>query len=441
MQIELPLTKDYVSDWGPWDAVREIIQNAKDEQELNGSEMTVTHDGIWLNVRNIGAELDRSALLIGKTSKKGIEHARGQFGEGLDLAFLVLARSGIEVICRTPTEKWIPRIDTSEEYNEEVLIVSTRKMKMQVSWVDIAIKIPLEDWEQMKPRFLFLDPPKEGEHVKTEHGTILFEDRHKGHVFVKGIFVALKDNISHGYDMNNVKLDRDRRVVDTFDLSWTASQMYSEAARRSDLMANRAYRMLRDGCEDVRYIGSMYVDHDTCQRIVKAFEKEHGENAMPVSSIAESREMEHAGIKGVIVDKPLRELIEREKGSALQAKINKGRDIKERFSWHDLIDTEQEILTKACEMVDSAVAHLIKDRPPIMNRLDVVTFNDPDVQGTAKNQDIRISRIHLIDLRETLAVLIHEEAHAMSLDKDMSKGHFDTTEEIWSYVAMAAMGL
>lgn len=444
MQIELPITQEYVSDWGPWEGVRELVQNAVDEQDLHGYQMAVTHDGEWLRVRSVGADMSRAALLLGKTTKRNIEKARGQFGEGLDLACLALTRAGLDVEIRTQTEKWVPRLGPSEEYaGETVLIVSTRKMQTQVSWVEVSVRIPAEDWTAMKPRFLFLDPPPEGEYVKTSCGTILLEERRKGMVFVKGIFVAMKDNISHGYDMATVKLDRDRRVVDTFDLSWSASQMYAEAVRRSDTMAQRTYKMLRDGCEDVRYIGSMYVDQETRQRIVAAFEEEHGANAMPVGSIAESREMEHVGIKGVIVEKPLREIIEREKGSAIEARAKKGRDVMEQFSWDDLIEDERDNLTRACEMIDVAVARLlgVDDRTPLMERLEVVTFNDADVQGTAKSQRVRVGRIHLLDFRMTLTILVHEEAHCVSLDRDLSKGHFDVTEEIWSYIAVGALGL
>jgi hypothetical protein len=442
MIIELPITRDYVSGWGPWEGIRELIQNAVDEQDMNGHQMTVNHDGEWFRVRSIGADLDRSALLIGKSTKKGIEKARGQFGEGLDLAFLALARAGLDVECRTQTEKWCPSIGYSEEYHDHVLIVRTRKLLTQVSWVEVSVRIPLEDWEAMESRFLFLDPPPEGERVKTQYGTILLEERRKGMVFVKGIFVAMKENIQHGYDMLNVELDRDRRVVDTFDLSWTASQMYAEAVRRSDAMTKRTYNLLRDGCEDVRYIGSAYVDTEVRQRIVKAFEEEHGENAMPVGSIAESREMAHVGIKGVIVDKSLRKIIEQEKGEAQEVKRKKGCDIKEQFSWNDLIEDEQETLVRACEMIDAAVARLLghERRTPLMERLEVVTFNDADVQGTACGQQVRVGRVHLLDLRQTLVVLIHEEAHCLSLDIDSSKGHFDATEEIWSYVAVNILG-
>jgi hypothetical protein len=187
----------------------------------------------------------------------------------------------------------------------------------------------------------------------------------------------------------------------------------------------------------------MYVSDSVRRKIVEAFEAEHGKNAMAVSSIAESREMAHVGFKGIVVDKPLREIIEAEKGTAIEVKAKKGRDVMEQFSWDDLTEDERSNLIRACEMIDGAVARLLgtSDRTSLMKRLEVVTFNNSDVQGTAKNQRIRVGRIHLTDFRMTLIILIHEEAHCISLGGDLSKGHFDLTEEIWSYVTMGALGL
>jgi hypothetical protein len=437
MRIELPITDTYVSEWGVWEGIREIVQNAIDEQDLHGHQMVVEHDGAMLHVRSIGADMNRAALLLGKTSKQGIEKARGQFGEGLDLALLALTRAGLDVEIRTQQEKWTAKLAPSGEYaGETVLTISTRKMPTQVSWVEVTVRIQADEWEALRPRFLFLDPPPEGEAVKTEYGTIILEERRKGQIFVKGIFVMVSDEISHGYDMSKVKLDRDRRVINAFDLSWATSQMYAEAARRSGDMAQHAYRMLRDGCSDVQYIGSMYVDSETRNRIIEAFEAEHGANALPVTSIAESREMEHAGIRGVIVSASLRQIVESVKGTASAAKARKGRDTQATFAWGDLNETEQNNLTRACGMVDTAVAKILNsaDREHTMSRTEVVIFNDLDVMGTANNQCIRIDRRHLSDFRVALSIVVHEEGHCLSLCADMTKGHFDIVEEIWSYI-------
>jgi len=82
----LPIKSTYVSHWGTWECVREIVQNAKDEEEENGHKMTVKYERGWLRLSNIGADLARNALLLGQTSKASRDDLRGEFGEGLDLA-------------------------------------------------------------------------------------------------------------------------------------------------------------------------------------------------------------------------------------------------------------------------------------------------------------------------------------------------------------------
>lgn len=39
----LPIKSTYVSDWGTWETIREILQNSKDEEEQHGSQMTVRY--------------------------------------------------------------------------------------------------------------------------------------------------------------------------------------------------------------------------------------------------------------------------------------------------------------------------------------------------------------------------------------------------------------
>ncbi len=82
--IKYPISANYVSHWGIWEAAREILQNAMDAPQYNVSytdgEMIVTNPG----------SLNLKALLLGESDKA--EGARGQYGEGLKLAMLIAAR-------------------------------------------------------------------------------------------------------------------------------------------------------------------------------------------------------------------------------------------------------------------------------------------------------------------------------------------------------------
>jgi hypothetical protein len=45
-EIKFPITLDYVSDWGPWEVVRELATNALDSDP--GFRMGMTDGTLWI---------------------------------------------------------------------------------------------------------------------------------------------------------------------------------------------------------------------------------------------------------------------------------------------------------------------------------------------------------------------------------------------------------
>jgi hypothetical protein len=96
----LPLSPDYVSHWGLWEAVREIYQNALDEVEAPSlAQIRFSDDALYISTPT--GKLTPDTLVLGKTSKRNKSQSRGKFGEGYKLALLVLARLGHRVTIRT----------------------------------------------------------------------------------------------------------------------------------------------------------------------------------------------------------------------------------------------------------------------------------------------------------------------------------------------------
>ena len=123
----LSLSPDYVSHWGFWEAVRELLQNAIDQKQVNPeSEIVFTHDED-LKVLTIGSTnsvLTRQSLLLGVTTKTNNRNAIGQFGEGYKLAMLVLARLFLDVEIHNGDEIWRPAFEFNDQYGANVLTVS-----------------------------------------------------------------------------------------------------------------------------------------------------------------------------------------------------------------------------------------------------------------------------------------------------------------------------
>jgi hypothetical protein len=81
--IDLNFTLDYCKRWGMREAVREVIQNARDV-ELQGGSFRVEHDARrnLLTVTSEGQHVTSRALVFGATDKADDPRTIGQFGDG-----------------------------------------------------------------------------------------------------------------------------------------------------------------------------------------------------------------------------------------------------------------------------------------------------------------------------------------------------------------------
>jgi hypothetical protein len=433
-KFSLPIKSTYVPDWGAWEAIRELIQNAKDEEEQNDHEMRVRHKGKLLRIENRGADMGREVLLLGQTSKAGRANLRGQFGEGLNLALLAGVRAGLDIVVYTQTERWSASLEPSSDYgNEECLVVTTRKLQKRRKGVEVQVTMTKDEWEEFRKLFLFLVTIPDNRIVRTEAGSILLEPERKGHVYAKGIFIQRLDKLELGYDLHNCPLDRDRRMVDVWDLQWKLSMMYQEAvSKRPELLGAEVYRMLRDNAEDTRQLKYNASDKMAAD-LANHFVAEHGEDAIPVGSIAESQELDHVGKRGVVVPETLRVVLAKKMGTPAEVREEILRTITETFAWSDLNAEERAILQWTASTIDSVSEGLRGNLVPIMERLEIVTFRDQNLLGTCvlESGAIRVTRTCLADPQKLFRTLVHEEAHAIADAGDGTKDHVDFVEELW----------
>ncbi len=106
-------------EWGEWEAIRDIVQNALDETER----YTWGYDtrGLWIADRGEGVSV--RSFLLGPAKLKP-EWARGRFGEGMKLALLTFLRLGYSVqVLTAHRELWavFVRVKTGpDEYDEQL---------------------------------------------------------------------------------------------------------------------------------------------------------------------------------------------------------------------------------------------------------------------------------------------------------------------------------
>lgn len=431
----LPIVSTYVSHWGTWECIREIIQNAKDEEQENGHKMSVRYERGWLRAMNHGADLQRNALLIGHTSKANRADLRGQFGEGLDLALLVGVRAGYEMKVYTKTEVWTPTIEHVEKFNDKVLVIRTSTRKTEGPGVEVRIKMPLDDWMEARKLFRFLVDDSEDDTIKVENGTILLHPDRAGQVYVQGIYSSTLD-LSYGYDLDTAKLDRDRRITDLWDLRWKLAAMLREGvATHPKRLAPTVYKMLKDKTDDVQSLAYNSDDH-FAEAMAAQFQSEYGAEAIPVEGMAESKQLDHLGAQGVVVSNTLKGVLASKVKSADDIKRELATAVEAEYSWHDLEARERSTLDRFVALVHEATTHWrdLWGIDPLLDRLHVVDFKKEGLEATCERSTgiVKIAKHLLTNEEDTLLVLVHEEAHALSSASDGEKEHVDMIEHIWS---------
>lgn len=435
MKIELTVTPDYVS-WGLWEGIRELVQNWKDA-DTKGKVGKISYDPEkqTLKLRNEGAELSRNVLLLGFSTKRGHADQAGQFGEGMKLGCLGLVKHGCAVTIRTGAEQWKPELDESKKFpGQKVLIFDVRNGMKDLGKTEVTVSgIPPKRWKEISDLFLFLSEIPEEDIIRCKSGSILLDPNRAGEVYVKGIFVDKVAGMKYGYDVNEKITDRDRGMVNTFNLKWEAGRMWNEAMGKGEkFVAKRIFKLLDDGAPDAEYIDT-HSSIETEDAVVKSFEEEYGEDAIPVSDMAESREMQFLGQKTVVVDGSLRKIVERKKGSMEEKKEALRNAITKRYSADEITPEEWAILDRTVELVRVAVPVLS------LKNVQVVEFGDTNLRGRFEDGVAMIRREELKSLRSALFVGIHEWAHAAG--GDGSADHANAMLHVAVEIIMSILGV
>jgi len=96
-------TSTWRQEWGVWEAIRDIVQNALDEAE--SYQWGYDNQGLWIADKGRGVSV--ADFLLGPPKLKP-DYARGKFGEGMKIAALALIRNGYSVKVETVgREIWI----------------------------------------------------------------------------------------------------------------------------------------------------------------------------------------------------------------------------------------------------------------------------------------------------------------------------------------------
>ena len=232
---ELTLNKAYVARWGVLEAVRELIQNALDSDSPFEFTFDKEDDGAnTLTLTSANAQLTPQTLLLGATTKADAADKIGSFGEGYKIALLVLTREGRPVNIHNGDRVWAPFFRFSKRFEDDLLCISDDAAPFKNRGLSFLVS-GLTDEEVAGIRESCLPMQQHiGETLKTSCGEILLQK--PGQLFVGGLFIC-KTELKYGYNMNpdRIKLERDRKTVDNFDLTYATTHMWYETERFDDV--------------------------------------------------------------------------------------------------------------------------------------------------------------------------------------------------------------
>lgn len=308
--FELGMSLEYAGAWGVPEAVREFLQNALDEQKENPENiMSVDYNPILevLSISNKNSKLTPKTLLLGSSSKRGKSDLIGEHGEGYKVATVVLMRNGVSVNIYNNESKevWQSRVVDSRRYGSKIVVfdISRSLFKHNDNLVIELVGITPEMWKEIVEKSLFLrDDVVEDEVIEGECGSILLNEAFSGKIYVEGLYVCSSERVEFGYNFkpDMISLDRDRGLVDTFDLRCAIAKLVISTGNAEFIRKNINTR-------DFQYIASFihnYVGNvsELSNGVYEDFVGEYGEGSVPVSSNEEFNVKKNLGMNPVMVE-------------------------------------------------------------------------------------------------------------------------------------------
>ncbi len=312
-KYELSISADYVPEWGVVEATREFFQNSIDEQTRDGSNKMFFNYDSETQVMRIGnkhSDLNIKTLLFGVTTKAKDSEMIGNHGEGYKIATVVFLRLGKSVVfynyCRR--EIWRPRLVKSRKYDG--VLVPTFFVENKAIWKEIPEHsliievggITPEDYEKIQSCNLHLQ--ENYSRRETSYGAILDDEEYIGHIFVGGLHICRDERLDIGIDFKPkiVRLERDRSMVNSFDVQWYAARMIAEL---------KDAKIIKKALESYSgvYITPYSISEELRNEIAEDFINKHGAKSVPISNQMDMEKLKKQGYKPVIVSEAKRNII------------------------------------------------------------------------------------------------------------------------------------
>jgi len=225
--IIYPISINYRSHWNEWSAIRELVQNALDSDKQ--TTRIYKQDGNLI-IEDKGKGLQVKHLLLGISEKEDTENARGQFGEGLKIALIVLKRLGYDV--EIISNNLHCTIDTVDIEGEKCLKINYEHNGLTFNGTKVIIHN-------------YKGSTYEDKFIMNGNKTILFHDNfwgdiiekpnsnNDGELYVKDIYVCKLKNSEFSYNLNRIELEESRNIPNEYTVKRNIANVWSSCNNKT----------------------------------------------------------------------------------------------------------------------------------------------------------------------------------------------------------------
>jgi hypothetical protein len=448
--FEIPISKNYAPNWTLTHALRELYSNALDAQARNPEhKASVYQEGQTLVFRNEKVRLDPKYLVLGESGEKGV-NVIGQFGEGLVLSMLVLARLGASLDMVNDDEKWEVTLAFSERFNTEVLHVRTRKIKAR-GYLEIRVS-PCAPGLQDELDKLYLSSifttmrvkslPNRDDRLKSKvliPSIMATEDEWgiwSNAVFCRGSLITkFVSGLTYrgaplAFDLPNLEINRDRSSVSSYSV---ADGIISALKNLEDQAFNTIFGEVDwDGIHTD--LACVFRYDDTIRRrleeSIAAYQQRHAGKVLVESENAVDR-LAAVGIAARVAPKVIASMMS---VNVEELVAEAGMRSMTYLSSDDLLEPEREVLREAVKLCrDAGVFSRGRKSGEWPYRL---ADANAEVYGACRlkfqGSEIIINRPALSSVENAVATIIHEIGHATSRRADGDEVFHREVEDIWT---------
>lgn len=413
--LEYPLSPKYIPNWTIAEALRELMANALD---IDDSPEISWEDGRVI-ISDNGPGIAKSFWVIGEGNHGSI----GQFGEGLKMAMLVLAREERTVTVATPGYSVEPSIIYSDTYESTVLALAFTDKAQYVPGTVIQVECSEDEYANARGKFLKLEPQ---EYVNADLGIL----KDAGSLYITGVYVSRIPAL-WGYDVPSKELaNRDRSVLDGKGVEAHVGKVLGQLNDVALISAMMAHAI--DNPES----RSTYVEYSAYIRPADsnhpawcaAFKDVFGDKACISSNNTDDDNYligEGFTVVGPSLPWYLRDAL-RTAGVLTSLEAIKAFNDVELIASIGLTESEADTLHIAHEIAISST--LASDVEQVIVVDEFPARMGGGIQGAYRKQTVYILRSALQSLAIATGILIHERLHGMGYD--------DVSREFESYMTV-----